>query len=127
MAGSLGVYSKAVVCGVPESLPAAALRTCDSGEPVNLQKAREQHDQYVKVYRSIRISGPAARGSLISCCQVLRELVPEVHVMPVDERYPDCVFVEDPVIVCDGTALITIPGRKQFNTPLMFSSFFYST
>lgn len=50
MAGSLGVYSKAVVCGVPESLPAAALRTCDSVEPVNLQKAREQHDQYVKVY-----------------------------------------------------------------------------
>ena len=34
----------------------------------------------------------------------------EVHVMPVDERYPDCVFVEDPAIVCDGTALITIPG-----------------
>lgn len=66
MAGSLGVYSKAVVCGVPESLPAAALRTCDSGEPVNLQKAREQHDQYVKVYRSIRIS-------------VYQVLLPEVH------------------------------------------------
>jgi len=42
--------------------------------------------------------------------QVLRELVSEVHVMTVDERYPDCVFVEDPVVVCDGTALITIPG-----------------
>ena len=42
-------YSKAVVCGVPASLPAAALRMCDSGEPVNLQKAREQHEKYVQV------------------------------------------------------------------------------
>ena len=31
--------------------------------------------------------------------------------MPADERYPDCVFVEDPVVVCGGTALITIPGQ----------------
>ena len=51
MAGTFS-YSKAVVCGVPESLPAAALRTCDSGEPVDLQRAREQHDQYVKVVPS---------------------------------------------------------------------------
>ena len=41
--------------------------------------------------------------------QVLRTLV-EVHEIPVDERYPDCVFVEDPVIVCGSTALITITG-----------------
>ena len=31
--------------------------------------------------------------------------------MPADDRYPDCVFVEDPVVVCGDTALITIPGR----------------
>ena len=41
--------------------------------------------------------------------QVLRTLV-EVHEIPVDEQYPDCVFVEDPVVVCDNTALITITG-----------------
>ena len=40
---------------------------------------------------------------------MLRTLV-EVHEIPVDERYPDCVFVEDPVIMCDDTALITITG-----------------
>lgn len=34
----------------------------------------------------------------------------EVYEIPVDERYPDCVFVEDPVVVCDNTALITITG-----------------
>ena len=48
MAGSF-TYSKAVVCGVPASLPEAAVRMCDSGEPVNLQKAREQHEKYVQV------------------------------------------------------------------------------
>lgn len=42
--------------------------------------------------------------------QVLRTLV-EVHEIPVDERYPDCVFVEDPVVVCDNMALITITGK----------------
>ncbi len=35
----------------------------------------------------------------------------QVIVVPADERYPDCVFVEDPVVVCDDTALITIPGN----------------
>lgn len=41
--------------------------------------------------------------------QVLRTLV-EVHEIPVDDHYPDCVFVEDPVVVCGDVALITIPG-----------------
>ncbi len=54
------------------------------------------------------------RGLLICavlfCFQVLRELVKEVHVIPVDERYPDAVFVEDPVVVCGDTALLPILG-----------------
>ena len=43
--------------------------------------------------------------------QVLREIIPLVVELPSDEQYPDCVFVEDPVVVCDGVALITIPGH----------------
>ena len=42
-------YTKAVVCGVAASLPVAALRMDEPGEPVNLEKARKQHDEYVKV------------------------------------------------------------------------------
>lgn len=42
-------YSRAVVCGVPASLPAAALRLGEPGEPVNLGRARKQHEEYVKV------------------------------------------------------------------------------
>ena len=37
------------MCGVPASLPAAALRQGDQVAPVDLQKARDQHEQYVKV------------------------------------------------------------------------------
>ena len=42
-------YTRAVVCGVAASLPGAALRQGEPGEPVNLEKARKQHDEYVKV------------------------------------------------------------------------------
>ena len=44
--------------------------------------------------------------------QVLRTLV-EVHEIPSDDRYPDCVFVEDPVVVCGTTALITNTGEDS--------------
>ncbi len=42
---------------------------------------------------------------------MLTELVGEIHVIPADEQFPDCVFVEDPVVVCGDTALVTSPGE----------------
>lgn len=47
----------------------------------------------------------------MSSLQVLRELGLKVIVLPADDQYPDCVFVEDVAVVADGTALITIPGQ----------------
>ena len=47
---------------------------------------------------------------MYACVQVLRNVLGEVHVIPPDDRFPDCVFVEDPVVVCGDTALITILG-----------------
>lgn len=41
---------------------------------------------------------------------MLRELGLDVVVIPEDDLYPDCVFVEDTAVVADGVALITIPG-----------------
>jgi N-dimethylarginine dimethylaminohydrolase len=43
--------------------------------------------------------------------QVLRGLVKEVHEIPVNEKHPDGVFVEDPVIVCGDTAFLPILGK----------------
>ena len=42
-------YTRAVVCGVAASLPGAALRLEEPGEPINLERARKQHEEYVKV------------------------------------------------------------------------------
>lgn len=37
----------------------------------------------------------------------------EIVHLKVREEFPDCVFVEDPLVVCGDTALITIPGRER--------------
>ena len=42
-------YTRAIVCGVPDSLAPAALRMDASGEPVNIEKAREQFENYIQV------------------------------------------------------------------------------
>lgn len=39
----------------------------------------------------------------------------EVIALTEDERFPDCVFVEDVVVVADNTALLTIPGWVYFS------------
>ena len=44
-------YDVAVVCGVAASLPAAALRQDEQMLPVDLQKAKDQHEKYVQVRR----------------------------------------------------------------------------
>ena len=45
-------YTKAVVCDIPASLPGAALRMDSTGDPVDLNNARRQHQEYVKVNNS---------------------------------------------------------------------------
>ena len=43
----------------------------------------------------------------------LQQLGVYVVVLEADESLPDCVFVEDPAVVCDGKALITNPGHAN--------------
>ena len=86
------VYSKAVVCGVPASLPENAQRMVESGDPVDLTKARRQHKAYVAA---------------------LKQLGLDVIELPADEAHPDCVFVEDTAVVCDTTALIPRLGHPS--------------
>ena len=52
--------------------------------------ARKQHANYVNALR------------YVGC---------NVTTLPADERFPDCVFVEDPAVIVGGTALITQPGH----------------
>lgn len=77
-------YTHAVVCRIP-----ASLRT--RGD-IDLEDAKKQHENFVRL---------------------LRELGLDVIELPPDETLPDCVFVEDTAVVCNGTALITRPGAAH--------------
>ena len=55
-------------------------------------QARKQHENYVAA---------------------LREIGLDVIELPADEKHPDCVYVEDVAVVCNGTALLTKPGHPD--------------
>lgn len=73
-------YTHAVVCRIPTSL--------GTKSKINIEEARKQHEAFVKL---------------------LRELYLDVIELPADESLPECGFVEDTAIVCNGIALMTKP------------------
>ena len=89
---SLFRYTRAVVCEVPSSLPANALRLSSDPDGVSLEKALAQHSTYVNTLKSLGL---------------------QVSVLEADENHPDCVFVEDVAVVCDKIALITRLGHAS--------------
>ncbi|CAH0545714.1 unnamed protein product [Brassicogethes aeneus] len=77
-------YTHAVVCRLPASLKTKT--------KIDMDEAKKQHENYVRL---------------------LRELGLDVIELPPDENLPECVFVEDTAVVCNGTALITRPGAEH--------------
>ena len=59
---------------------------------ISVALARRQHRRYVELLRSSSLS---------------------VEVLPPDESFPDCPFVEDQAVVAGGRALITRPGHPS--------------
>lgn len=89
---SLFHYTHAIVRKVPNSLKNKALGALNG---IHLDKAKQQHDIY---------------------CRALEKANLDVIKLPADETLPDCVFVEDTCVVCDGVALICNlhhPSRKK--------------
>ncbi|XP_064088582.1 N(G),N(G)-dimethylarginine dimethylaminohydrolase 1 [Macrobrachium rosenbergii] len=82
-------YTHAIVCRIPDSYKTNALGVTS---PIDLPKARKQHESYVAA---------------------LREIGLDVIELPADETHPDCVFVEDIAVVCNGTALLTRPAHPS--------------
>ncbi|MDJ0924437.1 MAG: dimethylargininase [Acidimicrobiia bacterium] len=80
----------ALVRDVPDSFVDALVM--GKRPTIDLARARRQHD----VYRELL----ALRGY-------------EVRVLPADERYPDCPFVEDVAVVLGPAAVATRPGASQ--------------
>eukprot|EP00118_Oscarella_pearsei_P020466 m.221747 g.221747 ORF g.221747 m.221747 type:complete len:186 (+) comp39965_c0_seq2:1121-1678(+) len=85
-------YTRAIVRQIPATLASAALRREQPSSPIDLAKARSQHDHYV---------------------EVLRGLVSQLVVLPADDSYPDCVFVEDPAVVCGNRAVVCNIGHES--------------
>ncbi|CAB4029712.1 Hypothetical predicted protein [Paramuricea clavata] len=85
-------YTRAIVCGVPGSLPANAQRLEEPDEPIDLEKARQQHSHYV---------------------ETLKKLGLRVTHIETDEAYPDCVFVADTAVCVRNTALIPNMGHES--------------
>jgi dimethylargininase len=80
----------AVVRGVP-----ATFDHCiryDPSESIDVARARRQHARY---------------------CETLRGLGVELVEVAPDDRYPDCCFVEDPVLVVDDIAVLTGMGTAS--------------
>jgi hypothetical protein len=84
-----GRYSHAIVCRIPSSFKCALGTTSDS---VNLDEARREHEEYTKVLRGLGL---------------------DVIELPPDEHFPDCPFVEDTAVVCNGIALMCRPGHPS--------------
>lgn len=85
-------YTKAIVCGIPDSLPANAQRSEEFPEPIKLEVARKEHALYVEALKKLNL---------------------EVIELEADEAHPDCVFVEDTAVVVGQTALLTHPGHES--------------
>lgn len=81
----------AITREVPATI-AAGLVTFQERQPVDLVRARQQHQQY--------------RAALAEAgCEVIA--------LPADDAYPDSVFVEDTAIVLGDLAVITRPGAES--------------
>lgn len=75
----------AIVRLVPDSFVDAIRPDGGSGEPIDVERAREQHAAYVDVLRGAGV---------------------RVRRVGADERYPDCCFVEDPGIVAGNIVVM---------------------
>ena len=88
--GTAFTFTRALCRLIPKSLVSEAIRMDSSHTPIDYECAMGEHCKYI---------------------ETLRKLGLEVTVLDADESLPDCVFVEDPAVVCDGKALITNPGH----------------
>lgn len=82
---------RALTRAVPETL-AQALSQAPPDPPIEIARARAQHEAYVAALRSLGV---------------------EVQNLPPDPAHPDCCFVEDTVLVAEGVALVARLGAPS--------------
>lgn len=88
MSISFGRYTHAIVCRIPNSFKSSL----GSANSIDVNEARREHEEYTRVLRTLGL---------------------DVIELPPDENFPDCPFVEDTAIVCNGIALMCRPGHPS--------------
>ena len=81
-------YKHAIVGSVNESFKTGSIRSKEPKEPIDLERAKKQHENYVKKLRNILPDS----GKLVQ--------------IPPDSRYPDQTFIEDTACVYHGMAIL---------------------
>lgn len=84
-------YTSVIFGSLSPSFVTQALRHEEPSEPIDLEKAMRDHQNYM---------------------DQVKKLVPNSVQIPPDDKYPDLVYVEDPAVVLDGKALITKMGQS---------------
>ena len=87
----LNQKSRALVRAVPDSFTKALAKYFGTG-PTDIDTARKQQMAYVNALTSNGVA---------------------VTILPADNDYPDCIFVEDQAVVIDGHVLLPVPGHES--------------
>ncbi|KAI8095302.1 hypothetical protein BDF21DRAFT_435630 [Thamnidium elegans] len=82
----------AIVRDLPSSFANCVTSVDNNEDPINMELARKQHDDYV---------------------DVIKQHVKHVIQVPADEAHPDCCFVEDNAIVVGDKAIINHLGAES--------------
>ncbi|KAK4511812.1 uncharacterized protein ATC70_003811 [Mucor velutinosus] len=82
----------AIVRHLPLSFASCVTSVDNNDNPINIELAQKQHDDYVNV---------------------IKEHVKQVIEVPADEAHPDCCFVEDNAIVVEDKAIINYLGAES--------------
>lgn len=85
------VFKHAVVGSIPGTFSEATVML-PSAEHIDVGLARVQHQTYVRALANAGL---------------------EISQLPPDDTHPDCVFVEDPVLLIGGTALLASLGTPS--------------
>ena len=80
-----------IIARTPAKSLIDGLTSANLGKP-DYQKALDQHNNYIRALQQ---------------CDV------DITILPADERFPDSVFVEDPVLCTPHCAIITRPGAES--------------
>lgn len=78
-------FRRAIVGTLPQSFVTQSLRFNEPEKPIDFECAKQQHAKYVSE---------------------LKKLIPDVVQVAPDERFPDSIFVEDPVVTVEDTVLL---------------------